>query len=39
MSIGATHITKEDNIHIAFERADKALYQAKEKGKNRVIYQ
>ena len=38
MSIGATHINTEDNIHIAFERADKALYQAKEQGKNRVVY-
>ncbi len=38
LSIGATHITKEDNIHTAFERADQAMYQAKAKGKNQVIY-
>ncbi len=38
LSIGATHITKEDNIHTAFERADQAMYQAKRKGKNQVIY-
>ena len=38
MSLGATHIKSDDNIHTAFERADTALYQAKEQGKNRVIY-
>ncbi|WP_286232776.1 GGDEF domain-containing protein [Thalassotalea sediminis] len=38
MSIGVTHIREGDNVHIAFERADKALYEAKEKGKNQVIY-
>ena len=38
LSIGATHITKKDNIHTAFERADQAMYQAKGKGKNQVIY-
>lgn len=38
LSIGATHVTQEDNVHIAFERADTALYQAKENGKNQVVY-
>ena len=38
LSIGATHIKSDDNIHIAFERADKAMYQAKAQGKNQVIY-
>ncbi len=38
LSIGATHIKTDDNIHIAFERADKAMYQAKARGKNQVIY-
>jgi len=37
-SIGVTHIKQGDNIHQAFERADQALYQAKHKGKNQVIY-
>ena len=38
LSIGVTHIKPDDNVHIAFERADSSLYEAKEKGKNRVIY-
>jgi len=38
LSIGATHIIKEDNIHTAFERADEAMYKAKAQGKNQVIY-
>ena len=38
LSIGATHIKADDNIHIAFERSDKAMYQAKSQGKNQVIY-
>ncbi|PCI59569.1 MAG: GGDEF domain-containing protein [Gammaproteobacteria bacterium] len=38
LSIGVTHIKSEDNIHLAFERADKGLYQAKSSGKNKVIY-
>jgi diguanylate cyclase (GGDEF)-like protein len=38
LSIGATHITEQDNIHTAFERADKAMYKAKTQGKNQVIY-
>ncbi|REL35218.1 GGDEF domain-containing protein [Thalassotalea euphylliae] len=37
-SIGVTHIKHGDNIHLAFERADEALYQAKHQGKNRIIY-
>ncbi|MGJ8692209.1 MAG: GGDEF domain-containing protein [Thalassotalea sp.] len=37
-SIGCTHIKAGDNIHQAFERADEALYQAKEQGKNQVVY-
>jgi len=39
LSIGATHIKTDDNIHIAFERADQAMYKAKNNGKNQVIYQ
>lgn len=38
MSMGASHIQVDDNVHMAFERADAALYQAKEKGKNTVVY-
>jgi len=38
LSIGATHIKPDDNIHIAFERADQAMYKAKKEGKNQVIY-
>ena len=38
LSIGATHIKDDDNIHIAFERADQAMYQAKKQGKNQVVY-
>lgn len=38
LSIGATYITKEDNIHTAFERADEAMYKAKAQGKNQIIY-
>jgi len=38
LSIGATHIRADDNIHIAFERADQAMYKAKKQGKNQVIY-
>jgi len=37
-SIGVSHVKPQDNVHIAFERADTALYQAKEKGKNKVVY-
>ncbi|WP_440873803.1 diguanylate cyclase [Thalassotalea sp. PLHSN55] len=37
-SVGATHIKESDNVHISFERADQALYQAKADGKNQVIY-
>lgn len=38
LSMGVTHITKSDNIHTAFERADLAMYKAKSQGKNQVIY-
>lgn len=38
LSIGVTHITIEDNIHTAFERADEAMYKAKSQGKDQVIY-
>lgn len=37
-SIGATHVQQTDNVHIAFERADTALYLSKSQGKNQVNY-
>ena len=38
LSIGVSQIKEDDNVHIAFERADSGLYQAKEKGKNTIVY-
>lgn len=37
MSIGITMIKGDDSFKNAFKRADKALYQAKQAGKNRII--
>lgn len=38
ISIGATEVNESTNtVHQLFENADKALYQAKEQGRNRVI--
>lgn len=36
ISIGYTQLLESDNIHTAFDRADKALYEAKDTGRNRV---
>jgi diguanylate cyclase len=37
MSIGAAIITSEDTEASLFERADKALYQAKQNGRNQIL--
>jgi len=36
-SIGATDFVSGDSIATVFERADKALYEAKNSGRNRCI--
>lgn len=38
ISIGIAEITKEDDFNTLIKRADDALYNAKEKGRNRVEY-
>ncbi|MFV2032687.1 MAG: GGDEF domain-containing protein [Gammaproteobacteria bacterium] len=36
LSIGITMIKPDDSLAEAFKRADQALYQAKQEGKNRI---
>ncbi len=38
ISIGYTAFLAADNVHTAFDRADKALYKAKHTGRNRVCF-
>lgn len=38
ISIGATVMQGSDSIQSVIDRADKAMYQAKRSGKNRVVY-
>jgi len=37
LSFGLAALQKEDSVESAFERADKALYRAKQEGRNRCI--
>jgi diguanylate cyclase (GGDEF)-like protein len=38
ISIGYTMLKASDNNHTVFERADKALYEAKDAGRNKICY-
>lgn len=38
VSVGVTMLLATDNVHTAFDRADKALYEAKDSGRNRICY-
>ena len=38
ISLGFTEFTRDDSLDSAFDRADKAMYQAKELGRNRVVH-
>jgi len=38
VSIGATHYRHRETVEAVVERADKALYQAKAGGRNKIIY-
>lgn len=37
-SIGAAALTDDDDFESLFEKADKAIYQAKESGRNKVVF-
>lgn len=37
VSVGATAVKSDEDIHAAIDRADAALYQAKQAGRNRVV--
>lgn len=38
VSVGVTMLLATDNVHTAFDRADKALYEAKNTGRNKICY-
>lgn len=38
ISIGVTMLLATDNSHTVFDRADKALYEAKDTGRNKICY-
>jgi len=38
ISIGVTMLLASDNVHTVFDRADKALYKAKDTGRNKICY-
>jgi len=38
ISIGVTMFRASDNVHTVFDRADKALYEAKDTGRNKICY-
>lgn len=37
MSFGATQFFKNDESDVVFNRCDKALYQAKDQGRNQTV--
>ena len=38
VSMGGTAFDRNESVDSAFQRADKALYEAKSKGRDRVIF-
>ena len=38
MSCGVSEVTPNDTLNVWFKRVDDALYKAKDRGRNRVVY-